>query len=139
MSVKNLAMQTVCVVYPLLVDIGCFSHTMNHVGETFKTPILMDFMHSWISLFSYSFKTKLLWKSRVKHSMTSYSTTRWWSKLEVVKMVMFSFGNIEPFLRENNDIRPTTRPKLLSFFADQQKVALLYLETPQWWMGKTIC
>ena len=27
-SVNNLAMQTVKVVYPLIVDIGCFSHTL---------------------------------------------------------------------------------------------------------------
>ena len=46
----------------------------------------------------------------------------------MVKMVMLHFGDIEPFLRQNNDhIGPTTRPKLLSFFADQQKLALLQL------------
>lgn len=36
-SVNKLAMQTIHVVYPLLVDIGCFSHTLNHVGDNFKT------------------------------------------------------------------------------------------------------
>ena len=61
-SVNNLAMETVSVVYPFVVDIGCFSHTLDHVGENFKTPILTDFMHSWISLFSHSPKTRLLWK-----------------------------------------------------------------------------
>ena len=55
-SVNNWAMQTVSVVYPLVIDIGCYSHTLNHVGE------------NWITLFSHSPKTKLLWKARVGHS-----------------------------------------------------------------------
>lgn len=127
-SVNNVAMQTVSVVYPFLVDIGCLSHMLDHVGENFKTPILTEFMHSWISLFSHSPKTRLLWKSRVGHSMATYSATRWYSKWEVVKMVMLYFGDIKPFLLENDDIGPATRPKLLSFFSDQQKLALLQLE-----------
>ena len=49
-SVNNLAMQTVRVVYPFVVDIGCFSHTLDHVGQNFKTCVLSDFMHSWITL-----------------------------------------------------------------------------------------
>ena len=53
-SVNNLAMQTVNVVYPQLIDIGCYSHTLNHVGDNFQTPTLTDFMHSWIALFSHS-------------------------------------------------------------------------------------
>ena len=53
-SVNNLAMQTVNVVYPQLIDIGCYSHTLNHVGENFQTPTLTDFMHSWIRAFVHS-------------------------------------------------------------------------------------
>ena len=86
-SVNNLAMQTVRVIYPSLIDIGCFSHTLDLVGQHFKTPVLTDFMHSWISLFSHSPKTRFLWKSQVGHSMATYCDTRWWSKWEVVKMV----------------------------------------------------
>ena len=43
-------------------------------------------------------------------------------------MVILTFGDIEPFLHENDDIGPITRPMLLSFFAEQQKVAILQLE-----------
>jgi hypothetical protein len=32
-AVNNLAMQIVRVVYPSLVDIGCFSYTLDHVGD----------------------------------------------------------------------------------------------------------
>ena len=42
--------------------------------------------------------------------------------------IMFYFGDIEPFLLRNDDIGPTLRPKLISFFADQQKQGLLQLE-----------
>ena len=38
------------------------------------------------------------------------------------------FGDIEPFLRENEDVSPATRTKLLEFFNDQQKLFLLKLE-----------
>ena len=47
-SVNNLAMQTVKVVYPNLVDIGCYSHTIDLVGGKFKTPTLSEFTSAWI-------------------------------------------------------------------------------------------
>ena len=127
-SVNNLAMQTVKVVYPLMVDIGCFSHTLDHVGEKFVTPTLKEFLHLWISLFNHSPKARVLWKTQVGQSMPSYSATRWWSKWEVVQKLMLYFGDIEPFLQLNNDIGPSVRPKLLSFFSDMQRKANLQLE-----------
>lgn len=51
-STNNVAMRTLMIVYPKVVDIGCFSHTIDHVGGYFKTPVLTDFTSSWISLFS---------------------------------------------------------------------------------------
>ena len=101
---------------PLLMDIGCYSDTLSHVGENFKTPALTGFMHSWITLFSHSPKTKLLWKEPVGRSMPSYSKTKWWSKWEVVKMVMLHF-----------DVRMKT--SVLPFCDEQQKLGLLQIET----------
>ena len=46
--------------------------------------------------------------------MSSYSATRWWSKWEVVKQVFLYFGDVKPFLEENDDIGPALRPKLLT-------------------------
>ena len=51
--------------------------------------------------------------------MASYSATRWWSKWEVIKQVMLSFGDVEPFLRENDDVGPALRPKLLGCPSNQ--------------------
>ena len=51
-SVNNVAIRTLSILYPQLIDIGCFSHTLDHVGENFKTPILNEFISAWINLFS---------------------------------------------------------------------------------------
>lgn len=59
-SVNIVAMRTLKVVYPLTVDVGCFSHTIDHVGGCFDTPTLNEFFTLWISLFSHSPKTRLL-------------------------------------------------------------------------------
>ena len=32
-AVNNVAMEILKVVYPLVVDIGCYSHTLDHVGK----------------------------------------------------------------------------------------------------------
>ena len=39
-SVNNVAMRTVSIVYPQVLDIGCASHTLDLVGGKFKTPVL---------------------------------------------------------------------------------------------------
>ena len=38
----------------LLLDIGCYSHTINHVGEHFVTPVLEQFFKAWVGLFAHS-------------------------------------------------------------------------------------
>ena len=35
-SVNSVAMATLKLLYPSLLDIGCFSHTLDRVGEQFK-------------------------------------------------------------------------------------------------------
>ena len=35
-SVNNVAMQTLKIIYPNVIDIGFFSYTLDHVGEKFK-------------------------------------------------------------------------------------------------------
>ena len=43
-SINNVAMHTLKVVYPLTVDVGCFSHTIDHVGGCFDIPTRNDFV-----------------------------------------------------------------------------------------------
>ena len=53
-TANNTVVKTLKIVYPHLIDIGCFSHTTDHVGEHFVTPNLSGFMTRWINLFSHS-------------------------------------------------------------------------------------
>ena len=96
-STNNLAMNTLKIVYSSVVDVGRFSHTIDHVGGRFGTPTLSEFINCWISLFSCSPKTRLLWKAKTGHSISSYSATRRWSKWEVVRQVLLYFGDMEIF------------------------------------------
>ena len=51
-SVNSVAMATLKLLYPSLLDIGYFSHTLDRVGEQFKVPVADEFTRLWISLFS---------------------------------------------------------------------------------------
>ena len=50
-SANGAAMQTIKVVFPLVVDVDCYSHTLDLVGEKFDLPVLDDFVRLWINLF----------------------------------------------------------------------------------------
>ena len=63
-STNMIAMRTLKVLYPYALGIGCFSHTLDRVGERFSVPTLHDFMTYWISLFAHSPKAKLLWSQQ---------------------------------------------------------------------------
>ena len=78
------------------------------MGEHFVTPILEEFSKAWVGLFAHSPKARLLWRERTGRSMATYSETRWWSRWEVLKQVMLSFGDVAPFLREN-ELAPANR------------------------------
>ncbi len=97
-SVNCAAMRTVKIVYPLLTDIGCLSHTLDLVREQFKLPTATHFITLWISLFSHSSKVKAFWKQRTGRAMSSYSRTRLWSRWEVIERVLTHFGDIFLFL-----------------------------------------
>ena len=126
-SVNNVALRTLCVIYPYLLDVGCFAQTLDHVGEKFNTPILGEFISLWIALFSHSPKCHLIWKTQTERAMQSYSTTRWWSRFEVMHQVMVQFGDIESFLR-NEDVSSVTSSKLLKIMCIVQKRLTLQLE-----------
>ena len=71
-------------------------------------------------MFSHSVAVLLAWKTKTGTAMKTYSATRWWSKWEVMKQVLEYFGDVEPFLRENeNDhLAPATTGLLLDIFND---------------------
>ena len=128
-SVNNVAVQVLQVVYPSLVDVGCFSHAINLAGEHFKVPTLSDFTALWVSLFAHSGKARLAWKDQVGSSIRSYSRTRWWSQWEVMQQLMLAFGDVEPFLNaaRSDDIAPATVAKLLSILASKKSILQIEL------------
>ena len=127
-SVNNVAMGVVKVVYPNVLDIRCFSHTLDLVGNKFSTPVLSTFSTLWISLFSHSPKTKALWKEQTGRAMASLSKTRWWSRWEIYNQILLQFDDIEPFLTRNQDLGPSLRPKLLQMITDMNTLPYLKME-----------
>lgn len=60
--------------------------------------------------------------------MRTHSDTRWWSKWEILQQALCYFGDIEPFLRENEEMSPAMRRHLLEIFDDHQDAQDLRLE-----------
>ena len=125
---NNMAIRTLKVINPAILDIGCFSHTLDIVGGKFSTPQLSEFVTGWISLFSHSPKARLLWKERTGQAILGYSVTRWWSKWEMMKKLMELFGDVASFLEANSDLSPATRANLLSVLNDPQQKSYLQVE-----------
>ena len=125
---NNVAMSTVKVLYAEVFDVGCFSYTLNHVGEKFKTPTLDEFITAWITLLSHSQKTKLAWRARTARAVKTFSKNGWWSHWEVINQLLELFGDIHPFLQVHSDLGPATRTKMLSILQDPTKRILLQLE-----------
>lgn len=74
-STNSFSVRTMVVVYPSVFDVGSFSHTLDNVGKHFYTPIRREFGIAWISLFSRSHETRMLWREQTEKSMASYSPT----------------------------------------------------------------
>ena len=86
-SVNGNAIKQLLFFYPTIMDITCFSHTINNVGSYFVFKVLDVFFHHWVNLFAHSYNAKLLWKQTTGKSMSSHSNTRWWSKWEVQESI----------------------------------------------------
>ena len=126
-SVNDVAMRTVKVVYSSILDIGCFSHTLDHVGERLRIPQLDTFFKAWVSLFAHSPKARLLWRMQAGLSPPSYSTTRWWSRYEVIKQMHDAFGDVCTFLG-NHELPTTTTTKMIDILNSSANCRKLKIE-----------
>ena len=83
-SVNDAAMNIVKVIYPNLLDVGCFSHTLDLVGEHFHMPTLSEFGVLWVSLFAHSPKVQMLWKDHTSLSSLSHSMVEQMGSIQAV-------------------------------------------------------
>ena len=124
-SGNGAALRQLSFFYSELLDIVCFSHTKDNVGNHFEFQVLDLFFRYWIGMFSHSYNA---WREKTGQSIQTYSETRWWSKWEVLNQLLIYFGFVEPFLRENEEICPSSRGHLLEIVDNPQKFQDLRLE-----------
>ena len=96
-SVNGVAMRTLSIMYPEVMDIGCYSHTLDLVGTKFNLPTLDKFMKYWEAIFTHSCKSKLIWREQMGMTIKTYSPTRWWSRWECARQVMDLWGDVPKF------------------------------------------
>ena len=78
-------------IFQISVNVCWLSHTLNLVGDKFKTPTFSEFMLSRPSLFSQSPKSIILWKEQTKRHICSYCPTTWWAKWKSIDHVLELF------------------------------------------------
>ena len=112
-----------------MLNIVCFSHTLDNVGSHLMIPTLQEFGHLWVRLF-HSNRAKLAWKDLTGQKSKSYSETRWWSKWEVYKQLLEQFGDVPRFLQEAaaDKIAPNIVPQLQDLLSDPESLVNLKLE-----------
>ena len=128
-SVNQAALDRIAFDFPKMLNVVCFSHTLDNVGNL-VIPTLLEFGSVWIRLFRHSYKAKLLWKDLTGQRPRSYTETRWWSKWEVYQQILMQFGDIERFLieAEATNVIPQLLPQLQAIFFDPERLINLKLE-----------
>lgn len=58
-SVNQAALQQVRFFFPQLLDVACFSHTIDNMGKQFEFHVLDTFAQYWVNLFSHRAAARL--------------------------------------------------------------------------------
>ena len=61
-SVNQAALDRIALIFPKMLNIVCFSCTLDNVGKHLEIPTLLEFGNLWVRLFSHSHKAKLAWQ-----------------------------------------------------------------------------
>ena len=115
------------IMYPNVTDIICSPHSLDNVGKRFDTPLLDNFLQSWVMLFAHSPASKLAWLEKTGEAVKSYSSTRWWSWWEMLAQLHRLFHHVQPFLN-NLEGCPATRANLLRVFQNSKDFEQLRLQ-----------
>ena len=94
-SVNEAALNHIKFVFPKMLSVVYFSHTLDNVRNHFKVPDLLSFGSLWIRHFKHSHREKLIWQELTGRTPKSYSETRWWSKWEVCEQLLVQFADAE--------------------------------------------
>ena len=94
--------------YQVIIVI-CFSHTIDDVGKHFEFSVLDTFSRCWNTMFSLS------------------PAARCCGRQELAQQCDF-FGDVRPFLRENNNLSPVCRASMLEIFGDPATARNLDIE-----------
>jgi hypothetical protein len=86
------------------VDVGCFSHTLDHVGKHFETPTLTAFMKAFRGVISKSAVSRNAFKAVFGVCPRTHSCTRWWSSWEQVRQLLPFIQNFQLFLEEMKNL-----------------------------------
>ena len=129
-SVNQAALDRIAFIFPKMLKVVCFSHTLDNVGNHLVIPTLVEFGSLLIRMFHHSCKAKLLWKDLTGQTPRSYSETRWWSKWEVYHQLIVQFGDVERFMEEAKDAKvcPQLMPQLQAILSHPQRLMSLKLE-----------
>ena len=129
-SVNQAALDRIAFIFPKMLNVVCFSHTLNNVGNHLVIPLLVEYGSLWIRMFRHSCKAKLLWKDLTGQTSRSYSETRQWSKWEVYHQLMVQFGDVARFVEEAKDAKvcPQLPPQLQAILSEPQRPMNLKLE-----------
>ena len=129
-SVNQAALNRIAFIFPNLLNVVCFSHTLDNVGNHLLIPTLLQFGNLWIRLFSHSHQAKLAWQDLTGRKPKSHSETRWWSKWEIYQQLLEQFGDVGRFLEMAKDAKFCAQivPQLQAIMSDPRRLIDLKLE-----------
>jgi hypothetical protein len=129
-SVNNVAIDMIRNHCKNSVDIGCFSHTLDHVGARFAAKVLSQFISAYSASCSFSPKARSLWRARSGKNPKRQSTTRWWSHYEVAASVYANWSRVGDWLKDMKaqDVSPAFVDKMMEIKDDADASVKLSLE-----------
>lgn len=71
-SVKQAALNQIGLIFPNMLNVVCFSHTLDNIGNHGVIPTLLQFGNYCIGVFSYSNQAKLAWQDLTGRKPKSY-------------------------------------------------------------------
>jgi len=97
----------------------CISHCTNNAGDQANFPTFAT-LWSLLMKVSISDNAKILWEKRTECAWLLHSSTRWFSKYDVVERLFKYFGDFQALLEEmvRNHVSPASSGKLLNLFED---------------------